>query len=385
MFKLRELIGLKANLLLAITGCFFVSCSSQVASVNTSSVLEIESLNGHFNSSNTQAVISANRINYTFSNGMKLRLFTVGEHAFPEGSDVGISRRDQLPEWLESKELEFSNGSLTPQGVGLSPGAKDNRGLSNLWPSAKNLGVMYYEIGGMPTPVLNAINLAITRWNNSRVGVKWRPRISGSPYKYTTFVGGTSGSIAEAFLNNSFAWIGFSAPTCSQNFGFSGSGIGYTDPGAFPVGATLYFNPACFDNYAANLEYFSTLVQHEMGHVVGLWHEQQRSGRSNFVTVAPGGPFDVNYYYNFAEKADLNAQNYGDYDFSSVMHYSYSQNPPLVLSARSGGPAAGTVFCGSPTSPGPTANRTSGGLSNGDINAINTLYSKGTVIPGCLP
>lgn len=60
------------------------------------------------------------------------------------------------------------------------------------------------------------------------------------------------------------------------------------------------------------------IMAHELGHCLGLWHEQSRWDRDTYVHINIGniqagkeGNFDVNAF----------AQFYGPYDFDSVMHY----------------------------------------------------------------
>lgn len=66
-----------------------------------------------------------------------------------------------------------------------------------------------------------------------------------------------------------------------------------------------------------------TLI-HELGHTLGFWHEQSRTDRDNYVRIewdrisnnACGGfPCHANFF------VELFSQNFGPYDFGSIMHY----------------------------------------------------------------
>ncbi len=59
-------------------------------------------------------------------------------------------------------------------------------------------------------------------------------------------------------------------------------------------------------------------ICHEIGHLLGLVHEHQRSDRNSFVTILTNN-LDTNSLGNFVILA--NSQNKGAYDFYSVMHY----------------------------------------------------------------
>ena len=65
---------------------------------------------------------------------------------------------------------------------------------------------------------------------------------------------------------------------------------------------------------------------HELGHLIGLYHEHQRPDRDQFVKVIYSNlaPFIQKDY----EKLDF--ETYGEYDFNSIMHY------PLVYYTREG-------------------------------------------------
>jgi hypothetical protein len=80
---------------------------------------------------------------------------------------------------------------------------------------------------------------------------------------------------------------------------------------------------------------------HEIGHSVGLWHEQSRADRGRFVTVhmenvLPG--FEHNFDQHIRDGIDL-----GKYDYGSIMHYprdAFSKNGQDTL-APAGGQAIG--------------------------------------------
>ena len=65
---------------------------------------------------------------------------------------------------------------------------------------------------------------------------------------------------------------------------------------------------------------FHTAV-HELGHVIGFWHEQSRPDRNEYIDVLyenilPG--FEVNF--NRRPESDINSLGVG-YDYNSIMHY----------------------------------------------------------------
>lgn len=102
------------------------------------------------------------------------------------------------------------------------------------------------------------------------------------------------------------------------------------------------------------------LSAHELGHLLGLWHEQSRPDRDAYVQIIWEN-IREGHYANF-NRRDREGRHEGEYDYDSIMHYSgqaFSKN-------------------GLPTIIPRDKNRTIGQrehLSVGDIAAVKTLYS----------
>jgi len=108
-------------------------------------------------------------------------------------------------------------------------------------------------------------------------------------------------------------------------------------------------------------------ILHEMGHIIGLWHEQSRADRNNYITVNYNNVIKGSWS-NFDILTD-NVQTMGLYDYASVMQY-----PPYSFT-RNGGPVIETIPAGIPLSnaegvPVPTVID----YSAGDKEAIERLY-----------
>jgi hypothetical protein len=100
---------------------------------------------------------------------------------------------------------------------------------------------------------------------------------------------------------------------------------------------------------------------HEMGHVVGLWHEQSREDRDLFVTInfakiIPGMEHNFDQHINDGDDV-------GAYDFGSIMHY-----PRDAFSVD----GSDTITPVVPLPPGVVMGQRNG-LSAGDIAAANSL------------
>ncbi len=101
-------------------------------------------------------------------------------------------------------------------------------------------------------------------------------------------------------------------------------------------------------------------ILHEMGHTVGLWHEQSRPDRNTYVLVNYGNLIKGSIS-NFNQIYD-NAQTFGTlFDYASIMEY------PAFSFSRNGGPAIESIPAGIPLS-----NQT--GYTATDIDGIERLY-----------
>ncbi len=73
-------------------------------------------------------------------------------------------------------------------------------------------------------------------------------------------------------------------------------------------------------------------IVHELGHALGLWHEQSRADRDRFIHIA---------WDNIAEEKKYNFNQHindgvdiGDYDYASIMHYgpyAFSKNGQMTI------------------------------------------------------
>lgn len=99
---------------------------------------------------------------------------------------------------------------------------------------------------------------------------------------------------------------------------------------------------------------------HEIGHTLGLWHEQSREDRDQNVTVHMENVLD-GYGHNFDQHIS-DGDDTGQYDFGSIMHYpatAFSKNGKDTIVTKNGAPIGQR-----------------NGLSAGDIAAIKSIYPR---------
>jgi hypothetical protein len=198
---------------------------------------------------------------------------------------------------------------VSPQTVGL---AYQNQ----LWTKTGGVAVIPYIVTNAPSALATAIN----QFNTTFPGlIQFKAR--GSEANYVNF----------NFDSNDLSG------TCESYVGMVGGEQEVTGSYACSLGTLL----------------------HEMGHVVGLFHEQSRSDRNTYVTFnydnVIKGSID-----NFNQLTD-DAQNLTSYDFASIMHYI-----PYAFS-RTGGPTLETKPAGIPMS-------NTVGYTASDIDGIERLY-----------
>ncbi len=101
---------------------------------------------------------------------------------------------------------------------------------------------------------------------------------------------------------------------------------------------------------------------HEIGHTVGLWHEQSREDRDTFIQVLFAN-IDPAMQHNFNQHVS-DGDDLGAYDFGSIMHY-----PATAFSIN----GQATIVPRQPLPPGVVMGQRTG-LSAGDINGVRLMY-----------
>ncbi|MEU3010566.1 Dot/Icm T4SS effector Zinc-dependent metalloprotease LegP [Nocardia asteroides] len=103
-------------------------------------------------------------------------------------------------------------------------------------------------------------------------------------------------------------------------------------------------------------------VIHEMGHAIGLWHEQSREDRERFVEVRLA-QVSAGDRHNFAQHV-TDGDDVGGYDFGSIMHY------PATAFSTTG---QDTIVPRVALPPGVTMGQRTA-LSAGDVAAAHAIY-----------
>jgi hypothetical protein len=73
-------------------------------------------------------------------------------------------------------------------------------------------------------------------------------------------------------------------------------------------------------------------IVHELGHALGLWHEQSRLDRDNYVRILWEN-ITEEHWYNFNQHI-TDGKDYEEYDYQSIMHYSayaFSKNQQKTI------------------------------------------------------
>jgi hypothetical protein len=159
----------------------------------------------------------------------------------------------------------------------------------SLWPN----GIVPYTISS-DAPNKDLIREAIAYWNNN-TNLRLVPRDGQSAY--VTFRSGSG---------------------CSANVG--------------RIGAQQYISLSSACSLGA--------IKHEIGHAIGLWHEQSRTDRGNYINILWNNIQD-GHEHNFEtyEQRGQTGQNVGTYDIRSLMHYgsyAFSRNGNPTITRKDG-------------------------------------------------
>ena len=209
------------------------------------------------------------------------------------------------------EELEPPSGPQVIKGPDARQEAVATSDPETLWPE----GVVPYTIdGGLPEPqrVLDAIE----HWHDNTL-------------------------IRFVERTNETDWINFVEPdelTCASRVGMTGGEQDLVLADVCSVGAAI----------------------HEIGHAVGLWHEQSREDRDSHVNVLFDN-IDKRKRHNFTQEI-RRGDDIGPYDFGSIMHYS------AFAFSRNYQPTIGTI------PPGLVIGQQD--LSAGDIDGVSRLYGQ---------
>ena len=202
-------------------------------------------------------------------------------------------------------QLEYAR-SATPEGVVIT-------GTRYRWPNA----VVPYEVAPN-LPDQHRVTDAIAHWE-AKTKVRFVPRSSANAGQYPNYL----------YFR--------SASGCWSHAGMQGGRQGVGLANGCSTGNTI----------------------HEIGHALGLWHEQSRENRDNHLQIHYEN-IDRKKHHNFNQHIS-DGDDIGKHDFDSIMHYgayAFSKNGKPTITTNPPGIRIGQR----------------NGLSEGDVAAIEAIY-----------
>ncbi len=191
-----------------------------------------------------------------------------------------------------------------------------------LWPRVGNQYKIPYIITAGSGDLSN-LNSAIAQFNSSFSNIKFVARTTETDYVNFNFDPNDNSAQCEATIGRAGG---------EQQVGGSGGSI----------------NPCTI-----------TTILHEMGHTVGLWHEQTRPDRNTYIAVNYGNVIKGSFY-NYDQIYDNSQQN-TLFDYASIMEY------PAFSFSRNGAPVIESIPSGIPLS-------NPAGYTAADIDGVRRLY-----------